>query len=246
MKRGATLIARLVVGLFNVLLGVGIVVGSIALGIAWLGICFGSVILGVALLFLAPHVLLLPFGFVPIGLGFIWAGYSLLSEVLDDERDASIGRSSDRRKEITSTDYVVLAAKEEQLEPRRIQDDKESFETIDQLVEIKVQAADEQKISQAQPSGMGASDLATQALQRIDAMANNARDEISSHIVKKAISKRWVFNMKTRCLIDTKYNVMHKPGEFLRVSGVQSGFKLHNGLKDWVSDQDVVYKETWD
>jgi len=76
---------KIVAGIFNILLGIGIVIGSIALGIAWLGICFGSVILGVVLLIFAPHILLFPFGFVPLGVTLFFAGIEILGGGLSEK-----------------------------------------------------------------------------------------------------------------------------------------------------------------
>jgi len=47
-------------GVIALLLGSTVVVGSIAIWIAWLAFCFGTVIVGLALLFLAPAVLIAP------------------------------------------------------------------------------------------------------------------------------------------------------------------------------------------
>lgn len=61
-------------GIFQIFLGIGIVIFSISLGIAWLGFCFGTVIIGIALLLIAPHVLLFPFGFTMLGTMYIASG----------------------------------------------------------------------------------------------------------------------------------------------------------------------------
>ena len=47
--------------IFKVLIGSGIIIGTIALEIVWLGLCFGTVIVGVVLLIFAPEILVMPF-----------------------------------------------------------------------------------------------------------------------------------------------------------------------------------------
>lgn len=53
--------------IFKVLIGSAIIVGAIAVEIAWLGLCFGTVIVGIVLLIFAPHILIAPFSIGMIG-----------------------------------------------------------------------------------------------------------------------------------------------------------------------------------
>jgi hypothetical protein len=67
-------------GIIQIACGIGLWVFGISIGIAWLTFCFGSVIIGILLLFLAPHILLLPFtfGLVP-GNSLIFIGIGNLN-----------------------------------------------------------------------------------------------------------------------------------------------------------------------
>ena len=48
-------------GAFQILGGLGLWVGSITIGVAWVTFCFGTIVIGVLLLLLAPGILLAPF-----------------------------------------------------------------------------------------------------------------------------------------------------------------------------------------
>ncbi len=62
------------IGLFQVILGVLLVVGGVLLGVAWLAFCFGSIIVGILLLLFAPGILVAPFGVAYLGMGYIASG----------------------------------------------------------------------------------------------------------------------------------------------------------------------------
>ncbi|MCT7603004.1 hypothetical protein N5U17_02075 [Aliarcobacter butzleri] len=67
-------------GIFQIFLGIAIIIGFSAVGIAWLGVCFGTVIVGILLLFFAPHILLFPFGLAIYGIAYIESGFRFLTE----------------------------------------------------------------------------------------------------------------------------------------------------------------------
>lgn len=68
-------------GLVVLLCGVGVIVGAVAVEIAWLGLCFGTVIVGIVLLIFAADLLFLPiaFGFAT-GVAICAAGLALLDD----------------------------------------------------------------------------------------------------------------------------------------------------------------------
>ena len=68
------------IGLVQVLCGIGLYIFGVTIGLSWLAFCFGTVIVGILLLIFAPYVLLLPFtfGFVP-GNAFIISGINRMN-----------------------------------------------------------------------------------------------------------------------------------------------------------------------
>ncbi len=62
-------------GAFQILGGLGLWVGSITIGVAWVTFCFGTIVIGVLLLLLAPGILLAPFTLgIPIGTAMLVVG----------------------------------------------------------------------------------------------------------------------------------------------------------------------------
>ena len=66
-------------GLFQVSLGIAIIIGFGAAGIAWVGACFATVIVGILLSIFAPHILLFPFGIAMHGIAYIESGFRFMS-----------------------------------------------------------------------------------------------------------------------------------------------------------------------
>lgn len=66
-------------GFFQVCLGLGIIIGFSAAGVAWVGACFATVIIGVLLLIFAPHILLFPFGIALHGIAYIESGFRFMT-----------------------------------------------------------------------------------------------------------------------------------------------------------------------
>lgn len=66
-------------GLFQVCLGVAMIIGFGAAGIAWVSACFATVIVGILLLIFAPHILLFPFGIAMYGIAYVESGFRFMS-----------------------------------------------------------------------------------------------------------------------------------------------------------------------
>jgi|APLak6261703504_1056268.scaffolds.fasta_scaffold01284_4 hypothetical protein len=64
-----------ILGLLQIICGIGLWMFGVTIGLSWLAFCFGSVVIGILLLFFAPYIIFLPFSFgiVP-GNGMILMG----------------------------------------------------------------------------------------------------------------------------------------------------------------------------
>ncbi|EOZ5445192.1 MULTISPECIES: hypothetical protein [Vibrio] len=64
-----------IIAIFMILAGLGMWGVIISLLLSWWALCFGTVIIGLVMLFLAPHLLLLPLLLSPIANGFLMGGF---------------------------------------------------------------------------------------------------------------------------------------------------------------------------
>jgi len=66
-------------GLFQVVLGLAIIIGAGAAGIAWVAACFSTVIIGILLPLFAPSILLFPFGLAVYGIAYVDSGFRYMT-----------------------------------------------------------------------------------------------------------------------------------------------------------------------
>lgn len=103
---------RKLLGLFNILLGVGIMIGAVVGQVLWLGFCFGTVIVGIILLFTMPAVLVWPAVVgVPVGFAFFINGLGMLMEAIQDDKTTKTSRVID-----VTTIKEVKTVKPEQID----------------------------------------------------------------------------------------------------------------------------------
>lgn len=66
-------------GLFQICLGIAIILGFGAIGVAWVTACFATVVVGILLAIFAPGILLFPFGIAMNGIAYVESGFRFMT-----------------------------------------------------------------------------------------------------------------------------------------------------------------------